>query len=70
VTPDIEPRTLSLRYGSLLDGMPGKIRVHVSNPAMGGDYDLPVLRWTPAQRAYIAQNTTDEYTKDDMACRN
>lgn len=68
--PFDEPRTLSLRYGPLLDGMPVEIRVHVSNPAMGGDYDLPVLRLAPAQHAYMAQNATDEYTKDDMACRN
>lgn len=68
--PFDEPRTLSLRYGPLLDGMPVEIRVHVSNPAMGGDYDLPVLRWTPTQHAYVAQNATDEYTKDDMTCRN
>lgn len=68
--PFDEPRTLSLRYGSPLDGMPAEIRVHVSNPAVGGDYDLPVLHWMPAQHAYIAQNNTDEYTKDDMTCRN
>jgi hypothetical protein len=68
--PFDEPRTLSLRYESSAGTMPGEIRVHVSNPAMGGDYDLPVLRWMPAQHAYIAQNATDEYTKDDMTCRN
>lgn len=68
--PFDEPRTLSLRYGASVDGMPGEIRVHVSNPAAGGDYDLPVLRWVPSQHAYIAQDATDEYTKDDMTCRN
>ncbi|RUL76178.1 hypothetical protein [Dyella choica] len=66
--PFDEPRSLQLSYGPLLDGMPNEIRVHVSNPAAGGDYDLPLLRWVPSQHAYIAQNATDEYTKDDMTC--
>ena len=68
--PFDEPRTLNLRYGPSVDGMPAEIRVHVSNPAVGGDYDLPVLRWAPAQHAYVAQDATDEYSKDDMTCRN
>lgn len=68
--PFDEPRTLRLQYGPVVGGMPGEIRVHVSNPAAGGDYDLPVLRWNSTQRAYIAQNNTDEYTRDDMTCRN
>lgn len=42
--PFDDPRTLHLQYGAPVDGMPAEIRVHVSNPAEGGDYDLPVLR--------------------------
>lgn len=68
--PFDEPRSLHLRYGPSVDGMPVEIRVYVSNPAAGGDYTLPVLRWSPAQRAYIAQNDTDEYAKGDMRCRH
>lgn len=66
--PFNEPRTLSLRYAAAIDGMPAEIRVHVSNPAAGGDYDLPVLKWTRQRGAYIAQNDTDEYNKDAMTC--
>lgn len=68
--PFDEPRTLSLRYGPAVGGMPGEIRVHVSNSAVGGDYDLPVLKWTQQQGAYVAQNDTSEYKKDDMTCQN
>jgi hypothetical protein len=66
--PFDEPRTLSLRYAPAIDGMPAEIRVHVSNPAAGRDYDLPVLKWTRQRGAYIAQNDTDEYSRDAMAC--
>lgn len=66
--PFDEPRTLSLRYAPAIDGMPAEIRVHVSNPAAGGDYDLPVLKWMLQRGAYIAQNDTDEYNKDAMTC--
>ncbi len=68
--PFDEPRTLRLQYGPLVDGMPGEIRVHVSNPAAGGDYDLPVLRWIPTEHKYVAQNNTGEYTTEDMTCPN
>lgn len=68
--PFDEPRSLHLQYGTPVNGMPGEIRVHVSHPAAGGDYDLPVLRWVPGRHAYVAQNDTGEYTREDMTCRN
>jgi hypothetical protein len=66
--PSDPPRELTLRYGPPVHGVPGEIRVHVSNPALGGDYDLPVLKWEQARGAYVAQNDTDEYKKEDVTC--
>lgn len=63
------PRTLDLQFGDVTDGVPQVIRVHVSNPAVGGDYDLPALRWNAATHAYVAQNDTDIYKKADLSCK-
>lgn len=68
--PFDEPRTLHLRYGPTVDGMPREILVHVSNAAVGGDYDLPALRWERERHQYAAESDTGEYGKGDMECRN
>jgi len=52
--PFDQPRTLTLRHGLWRDGVPQEIRVQVSNPAVGGDYALPVLRWDAAEHRYRA----------------
>lgn len=52
--PFDQPRTLTLRHGLWRDGVPQEIRVQVSNPAVGGDYALPALRWDAAEHRYRA----------------
>lgn len=68
--PFDEPRTLRLDFGRSMDGIPSTVRVRVSNPAVGGDYTLPLLRWSPEQQAYMAARGTDLYTTKDMTCPN
>jgi hypothetical protein len=57
--PFDEPRTLTLRYGQWLDGIPQEIRVQVANPALGGDYALPPLSWDAAQQRYHSTPTSN-----------
>ncbi len=52
--PFDQPRTLTLRHGLWREGVPQEIRVQVSNPAVGGDYALPALRWDAAEHRYRA----------------
>jgi hypothetical protein len=66
--PSDPPRELILRYGAPVNGVPGEIRVHVSNPAVSGDYDLPVLKWVQQRGQYAAQNDTDLYKKEELTC--
>ncbi len=65
--PSDQPRTLTLRHGLWRDGVPQEIRVQVINPAVGGDYALPVLRWDAAQHRYRAAGAK---TPDDTSCPN
>ncbi len=60
-----EPRTLTLRHGRWVDGIPQEIRVQVANPALGGDYALPTLHWQPAQRRYLADPSS---TSESPSC--
>jgi len=69
--PTEEPRTLTLRHGLWRDGVPQEIRVQVANPAVGGDYALPPLRWDAAQQRYRAAGAagaSGALTSDDSTC--
>ncbi|MCK7577307.1 MAG: hypothetical protein MZV65_16685 [Chromatiales bacterium] len=35
-----------LTYGRWVENIPGKIRMHIINPAVSGDHDLPALSWS------------------------
>ncbi|UXH80612.1 hypothetical protein [Roseateles amylovorans] len=63
--PYDQPRELQLRHGLWKAGVPQEIRVQVSNPAVGGDYALPVLRWDAQQHLYQASGPK---TDEDPTC--
>lgn len=65
IYPIEQPRELTLRHGQWRDGLPQEIRIHVSNPAIGGDYKLPVLRWDPTLKLYQSKGST---TIKDIPC--
>ncbi len=65
IYPVEQPRELTLRHGQWRDGWPQEIRVRVSNPALGGDYDLPPLRWDAAQQSYRSKGAD---ASKDLPC--
>jgi hypothetical protein len=62
------PRDLSVRYGAWRSNVPTEIRVLVSNPAAGGDYELPRLRWDAAAKSYRPDAATDSSVQRSMRC--
>lgn len=66
--PDEPPREITLSYGHWQATTPGTIRLHVSNPAIGGDYDLPTLSWDTQQQRYLPNLNSTNTEKGSMAC--
>jgi len=67
--PHDQPRALELRYGDWVGAIPQKIHVHVKNPAMGGDYDLPSLIWNAKDKLY--RSGTDHHpSKESTTCKS
>ena len=63
------PRDLVVRAGRWRrDGLPGEIRFHVKNPAVGGDYALPTLRWNSGAGAYQPADTAPTADKEKTQC--
>ena len=50
--PHDQPRALTLRVGLWRKGIPQEIRGQVDDPAVGGGYVLPVLRWSEVDHRY------------------
>ncbi|QPF75634.1 hypothetical protein G8A07_23760 [Roseateles sp. DAIF2] len=65
IYPIEQPRELTLRHGRWRDGLPQEIRIHVSNPAIGGDYKLPAMRWDPSLKLYQSKGSK---TIKDIPC--
>jgi hypothetical protein len=66
--PSEPPRDLEISYGHWQGNIPGEIRTHVLNPAVGGDFDLPVLRWDAAKQHYIPVGESPGGKKLRMEC--
>lgn len=62
------PRDLTVRYGVWKANVPTEIRIRVVNPAVGGDYELPRLRWDAGARIYRSANPTDSSTTRSIRC--
>lgn len=54
--PEESPGEMILTYGHWQDNIPGEIRMHIINPAVTGDYDLPTLLWNKEKQRYVAQD--------------
>ena len=52
--PDESPGEMILTFGNWRDSVPGEIRMHIINPAVSGDYDLPILFWNQQLKRYLA----------------
>jgi hypothetical protein len=66
--PTEPPRDLEISYGHWQGNIPGEIRTHVSNPAVGGDFELPVLKWNEAKLHYVPVGETPGSKKERMRC--
>lgn len=51
--PEESPGEMILTYGRWQGDIPGEIRMHIINPAVTGDYDLPTLLWNKEQHRYL-----------------
>ena len=63
--PHDQPRALTLRVGLWRKGIPQEIRGQVHDPAVGGGYALPVLRWSEVDHRYGA---ADGETSGESPC--
>lgn len=68
--PFDEPRTLTVSYERTRGGYPRQITVRVENPAEGGSYKLPVLKWDARQKQYRAAGATNEHKAEETVCPN
>lgn len=68
--PFDEPRDIVIRYGRWKNRRPGEIRIHARNPALGGDYHLPPLRWQPMRQRYEATARADSNYRERIQCPN
>lgn len=66
--PDEPPREITLSYGHWQATIPGTIRLQVSNPAVGGNYDLPTLSWDTQQQHYLPNSNSTHIEKGSMVC--
>lgn len=66
--PDEPPREMVLSYGHWQGTIPGMIRVHVVDPAVGGDYDLPTFIWDTKLQRYSPNLNSTETDKGNMVC--
>lgn len=63
------PRDLVVRAGKWRrDGLPGEIRFDVKNPAVGGDYALPTLRWNSGAGTYQPADMVPTADKEKTQC--
>lgn len=68
--PVDEPRTLTLTYERSRSRHPRQIIVRVDNPAEGGSYNLPIMRWNARHKQYQAVRATTEHSVEETACPN
>lgn len=66
--PFDQPVSLTLSFGKWQGNIPNEIAVFVSNPTVGGDYQLPKLFWDAKKQAFIARKNTDRHTIKEMEC--
>lgn len=66
--PTAPPRDYELKYGKWLGNIPTEIKIHVINPAVDGDYDLPVLQWEKTKKHYIATGESVGGKRERMGC--
>ncbi len=66
--PTEPPRDMEIMFGKWQGEIPGEIRTHVLNPAVGGDFDLPNLVWDTSKRIYIPVGTSFGNKKTPMEC--
>ena len=66
--PTEPPRDLELSYGHWQGNIPGEIRTHVLNPAVGGDFDLPVLKWDETKHRYVPVGESIGSKIERMGC--
>jgi hypothetical protein len=66
--PFEQPVDLTLNFGHWHKDIPTQITVDVSNPSVGGDYQLPKLFWSAKEHRYFARKDTDRHTAKATDC--